>query len=742
MQLEQFKKIEDQLRKGIIEESELVADEVIPPDYTPVVRVLVTYYRAYWNDSGEEFKEACTYAEVVKASPSIDNHAKAYILRLASNARRMVGEYTEAMAAANEGLGLIRFDYSPTAKSLMASLLRSCANAKCKAGEYEEAIRLAEQSIVAATNTEAAQSHAYGILAAVHRRKGELARSDGDLKLAKEEFEKSIAAGEEAIKLATKANDKLAIAHTKAGQAYSYCRIGEYEQAVREAKEGVHSAGEVQNRLAEAWALIELAEAMFRDGDDGYENVAQKALQCCQSAKGTHDEITWASIESRALQVLGRLEEAEEKAIQWCEESSRRNDQLLLSDAKSTLDRLRKELGKDKNASSTKHLPDGLCFPAVRDAFRAKRREEKRLAELFDAPPTMPLLPQGCSAEFQVLRRWASYTTADLLRPLHSAHEPDPAGGGYFLRWQDWGMVIDPGVGFGRAFREAGFVPRNISAVVVTHYHLDHMGDILPIVTWAWERGEDGREADRELTFLLASSVHAPFSGIIKPIENKKSSKVALRHLAFDANPHVLDVGGNKSVEVKAVRIDHKDLSGERTKGFGLRIGLRLAASQPFCSVGLTSDTRLLDTEATERMAEDFENVDLLVVHIGSLYPGDIGDSTPTKQHLGYSNAIRLMLHVCEKRKPSNRPIQFLVSEWGEELSEHRSLICDTLQKQLNAQGHQNAIVFPAAYRQRVALTSKEAFPICARHSYERARDWTDVSGIEYVCGKHHGCVH
>ncbi len=64
-----------------------------------------------------------------------------------------------------------------------------------------------------------------------------------------------------------------------------------------------------------------------------------------------------------------------------------------------------------------------------------------------------------------ILRGWSSAVT------LLEGSERRWRGGGYFLKWRDYGIVIDPGFDFLRNFHDAGYHGREISAVIVSHNH-------------------------------------------------------------------------------------------------------------------------------------------------------------------------------------------------------------------------------------------------------------------------------
>ena len=74
-----------------------------------------------------------------------------------------------------------------------------------------------------------------------------------------------------------------------------------------------------------------------------------------------------------------------------------------------------------------------------------------------------------------ILRGWSSAVT------LLEGSERRWRGGGYFLKWRGFGIVIDPGFDFLRNFHDAGYHGREIASVVVSHNHPDHNSDIKDI---------------------------------------------------------------------------------------------------------------------------------------------------------------------------------------------------------------------------------------------------------------------
>jgi len=82
---------------------------------------------------------------------------------------------------------------------------------------------------------------------------------------------------------------------------------------------------------------------------------------------------------------------------------------------------------------------------------------------------------------FLNLKGWSSNI------PLIAASLNDPEmestvlGGGYFIKWKNTGIVIDPGINFLKNFHKYNHHIYDINMVVVTHNHIDHMFDMKAI---------------------------------------------------------------------------------------------------------------------------------------------------------------------------------------------------------------------------------------------------------------------
>ena len=82
-----------------------------------------------------------------------------------------------------------------------------------------------------------------------------------------------------------------------------------------------------------------------------------------------------------------------------------------------------------------------------------------------------------------VLRRWNSFT------PRIPSVDTGP-GGGYFLKWNNKGIAIDPGFDYLDNIQKAGISLGSLNAIVVTHSHPDHTADFEPLLMMLAKRLE------------------------------------------------------------------------------------------------------------------------------------------------------------------------------------------------------------------------------------------------------------
>ena len=652
--------------------------------YVMLARFVLLYYADEYEDS---LSAAGAALEAARAAG--DKLAEANALRSQAGALRMLDRHEDSLSAAGAAVEAAR---AAGDKLTEANAVRSQAEALRMLDRHEDSLKAAGAALEAAraagdklAEGNAIRSQAWAL--------GMLARHDDALNAAGTALEAARAAG-----------DKLAEANALQIQAEALRMLDRHEESLSAVDAAVEAARAARDKLAEANALVSQANTLrMLHRHEHSLKAAGAALDAARAVRDKNGQINALISQVFALCELGKTEERQ-----------------TALESLSTLDPER------ARRLATYPVRPGW-YVKIRRVFRQTREREREFRKVLYASPFKPRLPKDSPGGFYVLRNWASYTTVDLMRP--STQPPAPGrrqtGGGYLLWWQGWGLVIDPGLGFGEAFRAAGFKPRNISAVVATHHHIDHTRDMLPILTCLFEMNEEPlprRRKQHQVDLLLGPGAFSAFADVAAYVPGVRSLRLLRAEESAD-----LPLPRNVKATVNAVKTEHRDLTGRTDAGIGLRVDLT-ARDGKKCSVGLSGDTRFI--KAT---AKAFADVDLMVVHIGSLYEYDIGESVDPPWHLGFSGVVQLLAEIKTHSKKAWDPL-VLISEWGEELGPDRCDICMEVAKSAGV-----ARVFPAEWRQCVALRAGGAQPACARNDGKVADHWhvTDTHYIDYLCGEH-----
>ena len=132
---------------------------------------------------------------------------------------------------------------------------------------------------------------------------------------------------------------------------------------------------------------------------------------------------------------------------------------------------------------------------------------------------------------FQVLRRWNSYT------PIINSGR----GGGYFLKIDGIGIVIDPGFNFMKNYKESKNYFRDIDVVLISHAHDDHTADMESILNMQYRYNKQletvslKREIAKEYgisagdidQYIKGNDVYSDkFNNIIKKRFNARKKKI------------------------------------------------------------------------------------------------------------------------------------------------------------------------------------------------------------------------
>ncbi|MCI4625117.1 MAG: MBL fold metallo-hydrolase [Candidatus Magnetoovum sp. WYHC-5] len=270
-----------------------------------------------------------------------------------------------------------------------------------------------------------------------------------------------------------------------------------------------------------------------------------------------------------------------------------------------------------------------------------------------------------------VLRRWNSYTPA-----LRTTDE-NSLGGGYFISWHGKGIIIDPGFDFIRNFHNEGLSIGCIHAIIMTHSHLDHISDFEPLLTLLYEYNEQRRK-DIEAGKLSSKPkyIHIYASpGTLRKCSGwldyshtaRKGETMISRIYAMDPFSVQMPINiPQTDIFIKPTYAEHNELiaSGYST---GVLVDL-YDGDKREVSIGFTGDSAW-----TEEVSVQYDDSDILVMHIGTVTQRELITLEPYKKHLGAIGCLNFLKNESDKRKMN------IFSEFGEEFRETRREIMATI---------------------------------------------------------------
>lgn len=279
---------------------------------------------------------------------------------------------------------------------------------------------------------------------------------------------------------------------------------------------------------------------------------------------------------------------------------------------------------------------------------------------------------------FVVLQRWNSYT------PALAASE----GGGYFLYHAaengaiDIGIIIDPGYGFLRNYLRTGFGIRDITSILISHNHPDHLQDFGAILNLVHEANKN-RFGDRttpelKIDVYLSKGAHGNLKQIIDSASNIIRDTRLIEPQRWTTNRYINIDNNEKTARaiVDHFTALHKDASGE--DGLGFIVTMRSDRDQADGIIGFTCDTRWSDDYLTS-----FNRCNVVCAHLDSLTPETPGtrfliqdyfnNKKGTVSVLAKKSQLYLpgIVSLCDSlsniRDDNSRLV--ILSEFGEELA-------------------------------------------------------------------------
>ncbi len=282
--------------------------------------------------------------------------------------------------------------------------------------------------------------------------------------------------------------------------------------------------------------------------------------------------------------------------------------------------------------------------------------------------------------QLAVLRKWNSYTPI-----LPEKEDIINKGGGYFISYNNTGIVIDPGYNFIENFLNAGYRLDDIDIIFISHAHDDHTAQLEAIFSLLYKRNKRS-EHPKQIELYLNLGSFKKFAGFfdlttINPKSYINKIFILNEHHHFDINPDI-------SVFISKVK-HHEMITANYSVGLTFSLGNQ--NEEPVilkftCDTGW--DTKIENENEELMSVYKINNIDILVCHIGSIKKDeldyDINKSFADNESTGnilYGYHLGLIGVVAEIHKWN--PNIALISEFGQELNAVRIKIADKIQSEL-----------------------------------------------------------
>lgn len=281
-------------------------------------------------------------------------------------------------------------------------------------------------------------------------------------------------------------------------------------------------------------------------------------------------------------------------------------------------------------------------------------------------------------------------------------------GGGFYFRWKGVGVAVDPGLYFVTNMHEFGLNIQDVDAVVITHDHLDHMGDMQLL---------------EDLEYQIRQTAHIKWY-VCQEVYSGKSSNPNFILVRPDGNYDISDTIKFHATPTRHIGDPKK---GYRDTTFGCVFHLYdgSAGSSHKRALGYTSDTTYWSG-----MEQDYEEMDLLVANISSIREKDLLLEEQNPAHLGFTGCVELL------RGLKQPPTLLLLSEFWNGIEDIRFTVSKQLRR-LSKRKDVDTCVLPAEIGMHISLETMgvkcSSCGSCAKH-IALVRPSKPFGKLEYLC--------
>ena len=366
---------------------------------------------------------------------------------------------------------------------------------------------------------------------------------------------------------------------------------------------------------------------------------------------------------------------------------------------------------------------------------------------------------------FCVLRRWNSYT------PKLPGSEG--RGGGYLLRWNGKGIIIDPGFNFLENLDDWGYSLQDIDAIFLTHSHIDHT-DSLDSILMMLERRLRTKSDKDPVRIYYDDGCEIRFGNYLSKLaEAYKFLKSPYKYRWANNEWQTIYDLEDWGIKVVPLPTYHKQIvPPDEDRGVGLIFCLS-KGRKPIHRIAFTGDTRFVDERGKvtyiDLNLQKLKQCDIVICHIGDVKLGELLSLVNVKlesdkkialekalaeiaekidevrnwdqmqmlglpstrdnfvslmlslitekpdaaylsrQHLGFHGVFRLF----EALKDDSETKLGIISEFGEELGSFRHRIARTITKSLDLSSAKKKLLTGDLGLRVILLAKRESCPAC-----------------------------
>ena len=200
-------------------------------------------------------------------------------------------------------------------------------------------------------------------------------------------------------------------------------------------------------------------------------------------------------------------------------------------------------------------------------------------------------------------------------------------GGGFYIRYNDMGIVIDPGINFFENLHENNLFIQDIDVVIISHNHIDHNNDLKKILDMNYQ-------IDKNIIYIIDKETYSSYIKDLESIEKKGQNNVIKIFPDALEKEKLIKIQDKEEIKIEICPTYHRC---EGSFGFKLILDSKV--------IGYTSDTRY-----TKDIGEFFGDSDVIIANISETNRDDLMLIKPKETHLGIFGVSELLKQMQGKK--------------------------------------------------------------------------------------------